>query len=63
MEWPGEVLKNGFLQERGRVVGLNLSGFFSLELWNRRSIPEAGLSKLQGTDVVRYLIKHSAVQV
>lgn len=57
------MLKNGSLQERGRLVGLNLSGFFILEPWNRRSTPEAGLSKLQGTDAVKQLIKHSAVQV
>lgn len=37
MDWPGKVLKSGSLQGRGRLMGLNLSGFFSLVLWNRRS--------------------------
>lgn len=59
----GEVLKNGSLQGRRRLVGLNLSGFFSLEPCNRKSTAEAGLSKLQGADVVRHLIQHSAVQI
>ncbi|KAL2299747.1 hypothetical protein Nmel_012592 [Mimus melanotis] len=63
LDWPGEVLKNGSLQGKGRLVGLNLSGFFSLELWNRRSTADTVLSELQGTDVVRYPIKHSAVQI
>lgn len=36
------MLKNGSLQGRGKLVGLNMSGFFSLELWNMRSTLKQG---------------------